>query len=307
MPVVVAVELIGVPFDGWGREGHQARAGEVLRDAGLAKAFAGHAVRVRNDVFDLPAPDSGRAAGSGLLNQPALLAMVEQLHAAVSGSLAAGRFSVVSGADCSVLLGAVPALRDHAGSAGLVFVDGHEDTTPLDVSPDGEAANTELGLLLGATGQTAPDGLRRQLPALALDQVAVLGARDDVLRRSLGLTSLAERGVHVRRFDQVAADPAQTAVHAVAHVREAASQWWLHVDLDVVAQDLFIAQRVPGDRDEGGGLTWDQLTEVLVAAVAEEGCRGLSLSIYDPEQDLNGQDAHRIVRLAGDVAAHLPR
>jgi arginase len=305
MLVVVAVELIGVPFDGWGREGHQDRASQVLLEAGLVEAFDGHAVTVRNDMFDLPAPDSRRAAGSGLLNQPALMAMVEQLYAAVSGNLAAGRFPVVYGADCSVLLGAVPALGAHAGRAGLVFVDGHEDTTPLDVSQDGEAANTELGLLLGATGQTAPDGLRRHLPALALDQVAVLGARDDRLRRSLGLTSLAERGVHVRRVDQVAAEPAQAAEHAVTHVRKAASHWWLHVDLDVIAQDLFIAQRVPGDHDEDGGLTWDQLTEVLVAAVGEEGCRGLSLSIYDPEQDPEGQDAHRIVRLAGDVAAAL--
>lgn len=35
----------------------------------------------------------------------------------------------------------------------LLFVDGHEDTMPLDVSEDGEAANTEIGLLLELTGR----------------------------------------------------------------------------------------------------------------------------------------------------------
>ena len=38
------VELIGVPFDGYGRTGNQARRGEVLREAGLVAAFDGHVV-----------------------------------------------------------------------------------------------------------------------------------------------------------------------------------------------------------------------------------------------------------------------
>ncbi len=231
--------------------------------------------------------------------------MVEQLHAAVTASLAAGRFPVVYGAECSVLLGAVTALRDEAGAAGLVFVDGHEDTTPLDVSPDGEPANVEVGLLLGVTGQTAPDGLCRLVPALTMDALAVLGTRDDVLRRALGLASLAERGVHVRRWDAVARDPAAAAREAVAHVRTTAPNWWLHVDLDVIAQDLLTAQRVPGDEDEEGGLTWEQLTELLVAAAGEDGCRGLSLVIYDPDQDPSGADARRIVGLVTLLAPHL--
>ena len=38
------VELIGVPFDGYGRPGSQALAPSVLRGAGLAGAFPGHRV-----------------------------------------------------------------------------------------------------------------------------------------------------------------------------------------------------------------------------------------------------------------------
>jgi arginase len=74
-----------------------------------------------------------RAAGSGLLNERALLQMIDALYRRVRSSLSAGRFPFVYGADCSVLLAAVPALRDIAGRAGLVFVDGHEDTTPMDL------------------------------------------------------------------------------------------------------------------------------------------------------------------------------
>ena len=113
-------------------------------------------------------------------------------------ALAAGRFPIVYGGECSVLLGAVSVLRDHHGRAGLVFVDGHEDTTPLDVSPDGEAANMEVGLLLGITGQLAPAPLRRHLPALEPAALAMLGPRDHALRRTLNLASLADRGVLLR-------------------------------------------------------------------------------------------------------------
>ena len=58
--------------------------------------------------------------------------------------------------------------------------------------------------------------------------------------------------------------------------------------------------------DIPGGLTWDQLTELLTAAVASGGCIGWSLAIYDPDQDSDGSDAARIVQLVQAVVAALP-
>jgi arginase len=295
------IQLIATPFDGFGREGHQARAAAALSAAGLDGAFGTREVQ-RSDMA-LPAPDPRRAPGSGLMNEAALLELVDAIHDHVGDALAAGRFPVVHGGECSVLLAAVSALSDHHGPAGLVFVDGHEDTTPLDVSPDGEAANMELGLLLGITGQLAPARLRRRLPALETAALAMLGPRDHELRRSLNLASLADRGVHFRGCDEIAADPARAAVGAVEHVRSTAPSWWLHTDLDVLAQDVFTAGRVPDDEDEPGGLDWAQLTELTSAALACGGCAGWSIVIYDPEQDADGSQARRIVQFVSDVAA----
>jgi arginase len=294
------IELIGAPFDGFGRVGHQARAAEALRDAGLEGAFGEREVG-RTD-FTLPDADPARAAGSGLMNEAALLALVEALCERVGAALAAGRFPLVYGAECSVLLGAISALRDHHGRAGLVFVDGHEDTTPLDVSPDGEAANMEVGLLLGITGKLAPASLRRRLPALEPAALAMLGPRDHALRHTLNLASLADRGVSFRGWESIAADPVQHARRAVDHVRRTAPAWWLHTDLDVLAQDIFTAGRVPDDDDQPGGLEWSQLTELTAAALACGGCAGWSIAIYDPEQDPDGTEARRIVQYVTDVA-----
>ncbi len=295
------IELIGVPFDGYGRTGNQAGAARVLREAGLVAAFDRHAVVAVDDI-DLPAPIARRGASTGLINEPALIAMTDALNDRVGQAVSADRFAVVYGADCSTLLGTVTGLRDRLGNVGLVFVDGHEDTMPLDVSEDGEAANTEIGLLLGITGRLLSGPLSRRLPALRPEALAVLGPRDDAWRRQFNVGSLADQGIWLRRDTDVAASPGEAGRAAVQHVRTAADRWWLHVDLDVLDPVEFEAQGLPDVDDEPGGLTWRQLTDVLTSAVASGGCLGCSLAIYDPDQDPDRTSARRIVELVGQVA-----
>lgn len=299
------IELMGVPFDGYGRAGNQALASAVLREAGVAGAFGGHRVVDGGDL-GLPAFDSRRGEDTGLMNEAALLSMTGLLNERVGRAVSEGRFPFVYGGDCSALLGIVTGLRDAMGHPGLLFIDGHEDTMPLDVSEDGEAANAEIGLLLGVTGRLIRGPLGRRLPALGSESLAMLGQRDDEWRRRFIVGSLRDRGVWLRSAGDVAADPSSAAREAVRHVSDRAGRWWLHVDLDVLDPVGFAAQGLPGIEDEPGGLTWGQLAELLTAAVSAGGCLGWSLAIYDPEQDPEGQNARRIIRLISDVASTLP-
>ena len=154
----MVVRLIGVPFDGMGREGGQARAPVALRAAGLEAAFSRRDV-VSSPDLTLPEPRAERARESGILNELALVTMVPTLRAEVAASIAGDQFPIVYGADCSVLLAALPALQEAVGEAGLLFIDGHEDATPLDRSRVGEAANMEIAILLGLTGERLPEPL----------------------------------------------------------------------------------------------------------------------------------------------------
>ena len=294
------IELIGVPFDGYGRVGNQARAASALRDAGLLDAFEHHHV-VGHDDLDLPAPDPARGASTSLINERALMAMTDALNKRVGSAVTSGRFPFVYGGDCSTLLGIVTGLRDHAGDVGLVFIDGHEDTMPLDVSEDGEAANTEIGLLLGLTGRLLTGELGDRLPVLRPEQLVVLGPRDDTWRRQFNVGTLADCGVWVAPLAEVADDPANAGRRAIKELSGHVDRWWLHIDLDVLDPVEFPAQGLPGVEDEPGGLTWDQLTNLVHAMLVEGTCIGGSIAIYDPDQDPDAADATNIVSLVRTI------
>jgi arginase len=293
------IDMIGVPFDGMGRSPGQAGAPEALRAAGLSAVF-GPGTVMEPDLV-LPGPVPQRAAGSGLLNERALLQMTGALHRRVRASLSAGRFPFVYGADCSVLLAAVPAVRDVAGRAGLLFVDGHEDSTPMDLSASGEAANMEIALLLGLTGERAPQPLRGWLPALAPGAIAMLGPRDHLFRQAANVPTVADR-VWLRSADEVSTDPPGYARMAIEHVMAQAPRWWLHIDLDVLARSDFAACGAPGEVSLAGGLTWQQLTETTTSALQSGGCAGWSMSIYNPDLDPDRSAARRIVEFVAQVA-----
>lgn len=93
----------------------------MLREVGLETALGPGATLTSDVVVAGPSPARG---SSGFLNEHALLEMVAAVHQRVRAS---------RGADCTVLLGAIPALKDVHGTAGLVFIGGHEDATPMEL------------------------------------------------------------------------------------------------------------------------------------------------------------------------------
>ena len=289
------VTVVGVPFNSSGLAGGVARAPAALRRAGLVTGLPGRleAVDAGDVGFDRPVPERGPA--SGLLAERALVSMVAGTRQAVAAVHRAGRFPLLLGGDCPVMLGALAATRDRHGAVGLVMLDGHEDAYPPRRSPTGEAADSELALALGMA-DGLPDGLAAVLPLLAPHQVGLLGPRDEAAIARDGVASL--RGVVPLWSDVELAvrGAAEVAGEAAREVAAAVPAWWLHVDLDVLAT----AELAAVDYPQPGGLRWWQLRQMTAAALAVGGCAGWTVAIYNPDLDPDGAQAARV---AGYVAA----
>jgi len=226
--------------------------------------------------------------------------MVGMLHARVRATLAQGRFPLIYGADCAVLLGAVPALADVLGGAGLIFIDGHEDATTMEVSTTGEAANMEVAFLLGLTGQRAPEPLRGHAGMLRPEAIAMLGMRDELYRREIAVPTIADR-VWLRTAADLHEDPAEGGRQAAEQVTSQAPGWWLHIDLDVLDRHEFSACGAASDDAMPGGLSWPELAAIASSALQAGGACGWSLGVYNPDLDPDRRAAERIVNFIADV------
>jgi arginase len=141
------------------------------------------------------------------------------------------------------------------------------------------------------TGQHAPESMRRRLPALRPETIGMLGQRDAEYRREIGVSSIADR-VRLHAAEDLRRNPERIAAQTTVDVATQTSRWWLHIDLDVLDGNEFRACGAATDRSMPEGLTWSELTGITRTVLQTGGCRGWSISVYNPDLDGEGQEAN---------------
>jgi arginase len=294
---MAGIGLLTVPANSSGMTDGVAGAPEALREAGLVDALQRVSSVADYGDVPLPAPSSERDPETHVIDPTGLKALVEGVRAGVASILRDGRFPLVVGGDCPVLLGCLAAVGGTDGR-GLLFVDGHEDAYPPERSTSGEAADMELAFALGIVEAPWWPELAAASPLVLPSQVRLLGPRDSVLLESEGVPSLAGLLPFVDG-STLAEDPAGHTRTAVTSLQ---APWWLHVDLDVLSTDALPAVDYPQE----GGLGWDQLDAVAATAM-EAGPIGWDVTIYNPDLDPERDHARRIVRFIEATARQMPR
>lgn len=286
----MVVELVGIPFSSTGRSGGIAAAIGTLRKCGLTDRLA-RTVELR-DAGDLELENQTPDRVPGRLrNESGVVSLVVRTRAAVGAALSRRSLPLLVGGDCPVILGALAALGEHAGSPGLVMVDGHEDAYPPPSSPTGEASDSELGIALGLFKEVLPAQITRPRPMISPKSVALVGPRDGRELAAAGVPSLAKR-LWLRTDEDVRRVGAERlAKQATAVVGHGSRRWWLHVDLDVLSTQDFPA----ADYRQEGGLTWKQLELAARTILSDSRCAGCSVVIYNPDLDPRRVSAERIV------------
>lgn len=294
--------VIGVPTNSSGTTDGVAHAPRALRQAGLIDALQQrHDTKDYGDVTIL-APTPQRSRTSGIIAEQSLISMTDDLQRIIGQALSEGRFPLVIGGDCPVLLGCLAAVCTLFSQSGLLFVDGHEDAYAPHDSLTGEAADMELGLALGLV---SPPGLAtdlaKLLPLVRPSEVAILGARDAPILHAEGVASLAPK---IELYDDQALQkgPLEEITHrALEHIKAGASHWWLHVDLDVLSTEALPAIDYP----QPGGLSWAQLETVTTPAMTVDALVGCDVTIYNSDLDPDGSQAVRIVEYLQTATMHL--
>ena len=281
------LSLIGVPTNSAGKSGGVAGASAALRRAGLADAL-GRVCNVHDEGdVQFSAPTTERDAGSGIIAYGSLASMIRGVRASVGRALRQGRFPLVVGGDCPVLLGCLAAARP----AGLLFIDGHEDAYPAHQSPTGEAADMELGFALGLQVPDLIKDAAGSMPLVERAQVCMLGPRDKKVLQKTNVRSVDDGSI--KFYDDGALRRGSVEALARKTVRQLApSRLWLHVDLDVLSTRSLPAV----DYQQPGGLSWSQLEKLTGAILSSGRVAGMNVTIYNPDMDLGGRSARRIVK-----------
>ena len=296
--IISAPISLGLRPGAKGQEPGSWRAPAVLLGTGLAEKLA---VR-RRIALNRPRYDFEERAGTRIRNGDTLRSFMLELGGKVRDELESGRFPLVLGGDCSVMLGCLYGAR-LAGGRGLVHVDGHSDffhPGNYDTKARlGSAAGMDLALATGRgeamlTRWPGVDG------ALVADEDAVqAGERDaespdydkyygDIVRTAitrLTIQQIQREGIQ------------RTAERIVARLDERKlGRAWVHVDLDVLDEKVMNAVDSPGTP----GFDFAQLSQLLRALVGSGRAIGLDVCIYDPDLD----PGHRFAQPIADCLAH---
>ena len=265
------------------------RAPAALRARGVVERLG---ARDRGDVV-APAYDPAVDAATGYRNGGGLVAYTPRLAERIGASLDDGRFVLVLGGDCSVLLGGALALR-RRGRHGLLFVDGHSDFYFPRVPRPLTAAGMDLALATGH-GPDALVGIDGGKPYFAEGDTVAYAYRDHGTPAEVE-TERFERAAFLRlpiehlRANGVAATMGEALLRLV---RDTLRGFWIHVDVDVLDPAVMAAV----DSPDPGGLRLAELEDSLALALASPRALGLELTIFDPDLDADGRLAERLVGL----------
>jgi arginase len=285
---------IGVPVDSVGRSGGTEHAPAAVREHGLLERIG---ARDRGDL-DVRIRGDERDAATGIIGAADVLAMTRAIRAAVHETVAAGERPLLLGGCCSIVPGALAGMRDGAGAAGVVNVDGHVDVYDGRSSPTGEAADMPVSVALGRGPREWVDAAGG--PSADPEHVVVLGARDpdeaaDIAPLLAGpLAALA------------VSDPAALRAAGLRRSGERAAErydrFWIHLDVDVLDEAAMPAT----DYLMPGGLEWDELAELLAPLCAAPGLAGLSLGCLNPDKDPGGRCTERTCELLAGALGGRP-
>jgi arginase len=291
----ILTTVVGVPIDCTGKSTGVERMPSALRAAGLVNHLN------IEDAGDLPVTidTSERDPITGIIGFHKVCQISDTIRIELGKLLRRGERPLVVGGCCTLLIGIAAALRQEFEQIGLAFVDGHLDFYDGKSSPTGEAADIELAILTGH-GPSGLIDLAGLPPLIAPSDIITMGFRDAQQAIADVAPDPARLVPEMKLFDIQALrrlGAAKVGNDAAKQFEEKSTRFWLHLDLDVLDQDVMPAvdYRMPG------GLSWGEVAQLVRPLIRSPALVGLDITIFNPTLDTNGYYAGQIVKFLTDM------
>ncbi len=260
---------------------------EALKGAGLIERLnADYAGKVSSLPYN-----SERDKVTLLINPHSIKTFSLQLANRVSSVIRSRLYPIVLGGDCSILIGNLLALR-RLGRYGLFFIDGHADFYQPEASLTGEVADMDLAIVSGR-GPDILTNIDSLKPLVCDEDIILFGYRDREQAASFGSQDVRNTDIHSFDLAYVKQRGITTAVsEAVKNLlKDELCGFWIHLDVDVLDDTIMPAV----DYRLNGGLSFDELSELLKIIVESGRSVGMDITIFNPNLDPDGLIARRFV------------
>jgi arginase len=270
------------------------KAPAALRAAGLTTKLREAGFEV-NDLGDCPTrmfaddEDHRRAR-----NLPAIVAGLNDLKLHAEMAIKSGALVLVLGGDCAQVIGLLAGARRYYKHVNLLWMDRDADLNTPASTPSGRIDGMVVAHIIG---RGAPELVRffGESALVREPDVLLFGLERIDPPEQEFLTKSPMR--HVEAADIQKKGAAASARDALAHLHTDARDFVLHLDTDIIAQEEFAAVNVPGS----GGLRLEEVREALREAVSQKTLLGLDVAQYNPDRDLDGSAAQKLVALLVDA------
>lgn len=232
--------------------------------------------------LDPPKYSNLKDSETGILNADSIAEYSIKQAEIVRKLLAEGKFPLIIGGDCSILLGSALALKQQ-GTYGVFYLDGHTDFMDVSLSETGGAGGMAASLVTGNGHRDLTDLLNLK-PYILEENLWCVGNREydeeyeNEIRNSdakyISLNMLREKGV----------------AHCVqSFLREIKEKhldgFWLHIDVDVLNDEVMPCV----DSRTADGLTYSEFNELTQTLLKSDKITGMEITILDPQLDPTGE------------------
>ncbi|HET7003373.1 MAG TPA: arginase family protein [Puia sp.] len=258
------------------------------------RKFHFHDILKPAKILSLPAPAYSMHVDreSGIRNAEAIAEYAMDQSGLLKSCIEEKSFSLVIGGDCSIIIGNTLCLKK-LGNYGLFFLDGHTDYMWPELSGTKGAAGMDLAIVTGHCHPKLSD-IEGYGPYIKEENVYCVGNREydvqyvktieDSDIQYFDLNSLRENGIK---------NCTQTFLDLIE--KKELDGFWIHLDLDVLDDEIMPAV----DSRSPGGLSYQELKEILTPLLASSKSVGMEITILDPELDPEGIYATRFVNEIG--------